>query len=143
MNLFRNFDISASALTAERLRMDTISNNIANVNTTKTKEGGPYQRQVPVFAQVLEKEIDARGMTVSRPGGVKVTKIKTDNRPPRLVYDPSHPDANAQGYVAYPDINVLTEMVDLIGASRSYEANISAFNAAKDMFRAALEMGRV
>jgi flagellar basal-body rod protein FlgC len=143
MNLFRNFEISASALTAERLRMDIIANNIANVNTTKTKEGGPYQRQVPVFAQVLEKEVNNQGMIVSRPGGVQVTKIKADNRPPRLVYDPGHPDANAQGYVAYPDINVVTEMVDLIGASRSYEANISAFNAAKDMFRAALEMGRV
>jgi flagellar basal-body rod protein FlgC len=143
MKLFRNFEISASALTAERLRMDLISNNIANVNTIKTKEGGPYRRQVPVFSQVLENEINAQGIVVSRPGGVQVTKIKTDGRPPRLVYDPGHPDANAQGYVAYPDINVVTEMVDLIGASRSYEANVTAFNAAKDMFRAALDMGRV
>ncbi|MGD8401267.1 MAG: flagellar basal body rod protein FlgC [Bacillota bacterium] len=143
MNLFRNFEISASALTAERLRMDLIANNIANVNTTKTKEGGPYRRQVPVFAQVLENELNARGIVVPRPGGVQVTMIKTDERPPRLIYDPGHPDANAQGYVAYPDINVVTEMVDLIGASRAYEANVTAFNAAKDMYRAALEMGRI
>jgi flagellar basal-body rod protein FlgC len=143
MNLFRNFEISASALTAERLRMDIIANNIANANTTKTKEGGPYQRQVPVFAQMLEREITEQGTPTTRPAGVKVTRIQSDNQPPRLVYDPAHPDANAQGYVAYPDINVITEMVDLIGSSRAYEANVSAFNAAKDMFRAALEMGRV
>lgn len=143
MNLFRNLEISATALTAERLRMDIISNNIANANTTRTKDGGPYKRQVPVFAQVLDQTISGNGAAVARPGGVKVVEIRSDNRPPRLVYDPAHPDANAQGYVAYPDINIVTEMVDLIGASRSYEANISAFNAAKDMFRAALEMGRV
>jgi flagellar basal-body rod protein FlgC len=143
MNLFRNFEISASALTAERLRMDIIANNIANANTTRTKEGGPYQRQVPVFAQMLEREISEQGTPVTRPAGVRVARIRSDNQPPRLVYDPAHPDANAQGYVAYPDINVITEMVDLIGSSRAYEANVSAFNAAKDMFRSALEMGRV
>ncbi|HYH05340.1 MAG TPA: flagellar basal body rod protein FlgC [Bacillota bacterium] len=143
MNLFRNLEISATALTAERLRMDIISNNIANANTTRTKDGGPFQRQVPVFAQVLDQTLTGQGTVVAKPGGVKVAGIQADNRPPRLVYDPSHPDANEQGYVAYPDINIVTEMVDLIGASRSYEANISAFNAAKDMFRAALEMGRV
>lgn len=143
MNLFRNLEVSATALTAERLRMDLISNNIANANTTRTKDGGPFQRQVPVFAQVLEQTISSQGEVTAKPGGVKVAKIQSDQRPPRLVYDPSHPDANQQGYVAYPDINIVTEMVDLIGASRSYEANISAFNAAKDMFRAALEMGRV
>ena len=143
MNLFRNLEISATALTAERLRMDIISNNIANANTTRTREGGPYQRQVPVFAQALDRALSSQGAVVARPGGGKVVEIRSDNRPPRLVYDPAHPDANDQGYVAYPDINIVTEMVDLIGASRSYEANISAFNAAKDMFRAALEMGRV
>jgi flagellar basal-body rod protein FlgC len=142
MNLFRNFDICATALTAERLRMDIISNNIANANTTRTKEGGPYQRQRPVFARVLETVTDDGGAPVQKMAGVKVVGIESDKRPPRMVYDPSHPDANDQGYVAYPDINVVTEMVDLIGASRSYEANVTAFNAAKDMFRAALEMGR-
>lgn len=142
MNLFRNFEISASALTAERLRMDIISNNIANARTTRTDEGGPYRRQMPVFAELLEEASALQGKTQASLAGVKVVGIKKDNKAPILVFDPSHPDANKDGYVAYPDINVVTEMVDLIGASRAYEANISAFNAAKDMFRAALEMGR-
>lgn len=141
MNLFRNFEISASALTAERLRMDLISNNIANANTTMTPEGGPYRRKVPVFAEALEASMSSQG-TRTQLAGVRVVGIQADNKAPRLVYEPSHPNANAQGYVAYPDINVVTEMVDLISASRSYEANITAFNAAKDMFRAALDMGR-
>jgi flagellar basal-body rod protein FlgC len=143
MDLFRNFDISASALTAERLRMDLISNNIANANTTRTKEGGPYTRKVPVFMEVIEEAINSQGRLVSRPAGVKVVRIKPDENPPRLVYDPSHPDANADGYVLYPDINPVVEMVNLISASRSYEANVTAFNSAKDMYRAALDIGRV
>jgi flagellar basal-body rod protein FlgC len=143
MDLFRNFDISATALTAERLRMDLISNNIANANTTRTKEGGPYTRKVPVFMEVIDQVLNAQGQMVSRPAGVKVVQIKPDENPPRLVYDPSHPDANADGYVLYPDINPVVEMVNLISASRSYEANITAFNSAKDMYRAALEIGRV
>lgn len=142
MNLFRNFEINASALTAERLRMDIISNNIANVNTTVTKDGGPYRRQVPVFAEALEQQLTPQGIR-TQAAGVKVIGIQSDGKPPRMVYDPSHPNANAAGYVAYPDINVVTEMVDLIGASRAYEANVTAFNAAKDMFRAALDMGQV
>lgn len=143
MDLFRNFDISASALTAERLRMDLISNNIANANTTRTKEGGPYTRKVPVFMEVIDEVLNARGQMVSRPAGVKVVRIQPDGNPPRLVYDPGHPDANADGYVLYPDINPVVEMVNLITASRSYEANVTAFNSAKDMYRAALDIGRV
>lgn len=142
MELFRNFDISASALTAERLRMDLISNNIANANTTRTKEGGPYTRKVPVFMEVIEQVLNAQGQMVSRPAGVKVIRIQPDENPPRLVYDPSHPDANADGYVLYPDINPVVELVNLISASRAYEANITAFNSAKDMYRAALEIGK-
>ncbi len=142
MDLFRNFDISATALTAERLRMDLISNNIANANTTRTKEGGPYTRKVPVFMEVIDEALNSRGQMIARPAGVKVVRIKPDENPPRLVYDPSHPDANADGYVLYPDINPVVEMVNLISASRSYEANITAFNSAKDMYRAALEIGR-
>ena len=143
MDLFRNFDISATALTAERLRMDLISNNIANANTTRTKEGGPYTRKVPVFMEVIDEALNSQGQMVARPAGVKVVRIKPDENRPRLVYDPSHPDANADGYVLYPDINPVVEMVNLISASRSYEANITAFNSAKDMYRAALEIGRV
>ncbi|HEX7714054.1 MAG TPA: flagellar basal body rod protein FlgC [Bacillota bacterium] len=143
MDLFRNLDISATALTAERLRMDLISDNIANINTTRTKEGGPYERKVPVFMEVLDEYMGSNGRPVSKPAGVKVLKIQPDGNPPRLVYDPSHPDANADGYVAYPDINPVSEMVNLITASRSYEANVTAFNSSKDIFRAALEIGKI
>ena len=143
MDLFRNLEISSSALTAERLRMDLISDNIANANTTRTKEGGPYQRKVPVFSEVLDESINREGKMVSKPAGVRVQKIQPDGKPPRLVYDPSHPDANANGYVAYPDINPVVEMVNLISASRSYEANITAFNASKDIFKASLDLARI
>lgn len=144
MDLFRNLEISATALTAERLRMDLISDNIANANTTRTKEGGPYQRKVPVFAEVLDESISREtGRLISKPAGVKVLHIQPDGKAPRLVYDPAHPDANADGYVAYPDINPVVEMVNLISASRSYEANITAFNSSKEMFRAALDLARV
>ncbi|TCL66537.1 flagellar basal-body rod protein FlgC [Hydrogenispora ethanolica] len=143
MNLFRNFDINASGLTAERLRMDLISNNIANANSTRTPDGGPYQRKVPVFAEVLDQAFDANGRPVSRGAGVRVAAIENENKPPRLVYDPSHPDADAQGYVAYPDINPVVEMVNLITASRAYEANVTAFNSAKDIFRTALDLAKI
>ena len=122
--------------------MDLISNNIANANTTRTKEGGPYTRKVPVFMEVIDEYLNANGQMVTRPAGVKVIWIKTDEKPPRLVYDPTHPDANEDGYVLYPDINPVVEMVNLISASRSYEANVTAFNSAKDMYRAALDIGR-
>lgn len=143
MDLFRTMDISASALTAERLRMDLISDNLANVNTTKTKEGGPYQRKVPVFMEVLDDYMSTDGRMESKPAGVKVLRVEPDGNPPRMVYDPSHPDANADGYVLYPDINPVSEMVNLITASRSYEANVSAFTAAKTIFTAALDLGRI
>jgi flagellar basal-body rod protein FlgC len=143
MDLFRNMEISASALTAERLRMDLISDNLANVNTTRTKEGGPYQRKVPVFMEVLDNYMTTGGRMVSKPGGVKVLRVEPDGNPPRMVYDPSHPDADADGYVYYPDINPVSEMVNLITASRSYEANVTAFNAAKTIFSASLDLGKI
>lgn len=143
MDLFRNMEISASAMTAERLRMDLISDNIANVNTTNTKEGGPYQRKVAVFSEVLDETMTADGRLVNKPAGVKVLRVEPDGNPPRMAYDPSHPDADANGYVYYPDINPVSEMVNLITASRSYEANIAAFNAAKDIFKASLDLARV
>jgi flagellar basal-body rod protein FlgC len=143
MDLFRNMEISASALTAERLRMDLISDNLANVNTTRTKEGGPYQRKVPVFMEVLDNYMTDGGQIVSKPAGVKVLRVEPDGNPPRMVYDPSNPDANADGYVFYPDINPVSEMVNLITASRSYEANVTAFNAAKTIFSASLELGKI
>lgn len=136
MSLFRSFDISASGLTAQRLRMDLLSNNLANVNTTRTESGGPYRRQMPVFA--------ARA-AFHRPGqvgGVRVVGITKDDAPPRLVYEPGHPDAGVDGYVRMPNVNVVTEMVDMMSASRAYEANLAAINAAKGMALKALEIGR-
>lgn len=145
--VFAPFAISASALTAERLRMDVISNNIANANTTRTVTGGPYIRQrvvfsprfdtAPTFAPILAT-MTPEGLPV----GVRVTSIQNDPTPPHMVYDPGHPDANAEGYVAYPNVNVVNEMVDMISASRAYEANITAFNATKSMALQALSIGK-
>lgn len=145
--VFAPFAISASALTAERLRMDVISNNIANANTTRTIEGGPYIRQrvvfsprfdaTPSFAPLLST-MTPEGL----PLGVRVTSIQNDPTPPHMVYDPGHPDANAEGYVAYPNVNVVNEMVDMISATRAYEANITAFNATKSMALQALTIGK-
>ena len=142
-----SFAITASALTAEKLRMDVISNNIANADTTRTIEGGPYIRERVVFAPRIDAtqtfapmlaNMTAEGM----PFGVRVTGIIKDPSPPRMVYDPGHPDANSEGYVAYPNVNAVNEMVDLISASRAYEANITAFNATKSMALQALTIGK-
>jgi flagellar basal-body rod protein FlgC len=143
MGMFGAIDSAASGLTAERLRMDVISNNIANANTTRTAEGGAYKRQIVLFeprsgqsfAQMLSKEIDSGT-------GVRVTGIAKDNSPTRRVYDPNHPDADREGYVEMPNINIVSEMVDMITATRAYEANVTAVNAAKSMALKALEIGR-
>ncbi|HHT72458.1 MAG TPA: flagellar basal body rod protein FlgC [Firmicutes bacterium] len=143
MSTFRAFRISASGLTAERLRMDTIANNLANAETTRTPEGGPYRRQVPVFAPLLEGAMRPGFSRTGQAGqGVRVVGIISDDSEPRLVYDPQHPDANGDGYVAMPNVNVVREMVDLVSATRAYEANITALNAAKQMAQRALEIGR-
>lgn len=147
MRLFRAIEASASGLTAERLRMDIIANNIANANSTRTAEGGPYRRQVAVFAPreastfaaVFGRSLDGDAQVGS---GVRVVGIQQDPSPPKIMYDPSHPDADAQGYVRLPNVNVVTEMVDLISASRAYEANVTAMNSAKAMAMKALEIGR-
>jgi flagellar basal-body rod protein FlgC len=146
--LFNAFAISASGLTAERLRMDVISNNIANVNTTRTEEGGPYQRQRVIF--------EPRGQQVNSMfpyifdrnkaatfDGVKVTSVSPDTTPPKLMYDPGHPDANKDGYVAMPNVNIVKEMVDMISATRAYEANVTAVNSAKTMAAKALDIGKI
>ncbi len=144
MSMFGAIDAAASGLTAERLRMDVISNNIANVNTTRTAAGGAYRRQMVVFAprenttsfaQVLSEQMDAGN-------GVRVVGIEKDNSPTRKVYDPAHPDANKEGYVEMPNINIVNEMVDMITATRSYEANVTVVNAAKSMALKALEIGK-
>jgi flagellar basal-body rod protein FlgC len=145
MGLFDALTTSASGLSAQRLRMNLISANLANINTTRTAEGGPYQRKEPVFAaqterqsfrHVLESEISA-GLS-----SVKVVDIIPDNRPPIIKYDPDHPDADEAGYVAMPNIHVVEEMVNMMSASRSYEANVSAIKTIKNMVMKAMEIGR-
>ncbi len=142
MKVFQSMNISATGLTAERFRLDIIANNIANVNTTRTPEGGPFKRQVPIFTQKLQQVIEGSGGTNLLGGGVKVSKIAEDQTPPRMAYNPEHPDANEEGYVAMPNINIVNEMVDMITATRGYEANVTAINATKSMYLKALEIGR-
>ena len=145
MSVFKTFRIAASGLTAERLRMDTIAKNLANANTTRSADGGPYRRQVPIFAPILERSMHGARSPIQRGAqgqGVQVVGVVTDPSPPRLVYDPQHPDANADGYVEMPNVHVVKEMVDLITATRAYEANIAALNSAKSMAQRALEIGR-
>jgi len=125
------FDISASGLSAQRSRLDLIAANIANVETTRTPQGGPYRRRQPVFAS-----------RAGNPGGVDMIGAVEDPRQPRHVYQPGHPDADEDGFVSYPNVNVVEEMVDLVSATRSYEANAAAFNAAKSMAQRALDLGR-
>ena len=128
-------EISASAMTAERIRMNLIASNLANANSTKTAEGGPYRRKDAVFAATLDEANAKMG------GGVKVVDIVEDQSPPRLQYDPSHPDADMKGYVAYPNVNVVEEMADMISATRAYEANMTAAKASMDMQMKALQIG--
>lgn len=144
MAMFGAIDSAASGLTAERLRMDVISNNIANVNTTRTAEGGPYRRELVVFEPRSAENSFANVLSsqMGQENGVRVTGITKDTSPLRMVYDPSHPDADATGYVAMPNVNVVTEMVDMITASRSYEANVTVINSAKSMAAKALDIGK-
>jgi flagellar basal-body rod protein FlgC len=150
MSLTNSFDISSSALTAQRLRMDVISSNIANADTTRTKlvngKWVPYSRKIVTmepkasnspFAQMLNST-----MRDSTGEGVKVTKIFDDTTPFKQVYNPSHPDADENGFVMMPNVDVLKEMVDMISATRSYEANVTALNASKSMLTKALEIGK-
>jgi len=135
MGLMSTMKISASGLSAERLRMDIIADNLANANSTRSATGGVYRRKVAVLQPIPPSP--------TMPGGVRVVGIVSDITPPRLVYQPGHPDADANGYVAYPNVDIVHEMVDLITASRAYEANLAAYNAAKTMFLRTLELGRV
>ena len=150
MSIFHSMNTTASALTAQRLRMDVISSNMANVDSTRPVDGnGPYKRKVVVmepkegsFSSFLNK-----AMGIDRSGGagngVKITKIMEDeDTPSKMVFDPEHPDANEEGYVEYPNVDPLREMVDLISATRSYEANVTVFNASKSMMMKALEIGK-
>lgn len=143
MNTFNTLRISASGLSAERLRMDTIASNIANAETTRGENGQPYRRKIAVFQSNLEKALNPdTGKEEDNLMGVKAVGIQDDSSPLRRVYDPSHPDADAEGYVTMPNVNTLNEMADMISATRSYEANVSAMNAEKSMYLKALEIGR-
>ena len=146
MGLFQSFDIAASGMTAQRFRMDTIAENIANVNTTRTEDGTPYRRKIvtfeektksPSFKEVLE------GAKTFDGNGVKVTRVSEDTETDFIMtYDPSHPDADENGYVSYPNVNTVTEMTNLIDSSRAYEANVTAFNSMKSMVQAGLQSGQ-
>ena len=149
MGMFTAFDISASGLTAQRYRMDIISENVANANTTRTQNGDPYVRKVVYFEEKGVRGSDTFSRVLNSVSknyagkGVKVGKVLEDRKTPQnMVYDPSHPDADENGYVMYPNVNIITEMTNLIDASRSYEANATAFEAAKAMTQQGLSIGQ-
>ncbi len=151
MSLYGTIDTAASGLTAQRLRLDVISNNLANATTTRTAEGGPFQRSRVIFRPRVEEPywrspFLPASLDNGVGQGVRVVRIEKDTSPPRLVYDPTHPDAiktgKLKGYVEMPNVNVVKEMVDMIDASRAYEANVTMINGAKAMFSKALEIGR-
>ncbi|KMQ51156.1 Flagellar basal-body rod protein FlgC [Chitinispirillum alkaliphilum] len=163
--IFSGLKISASGMRAQRIRQNTISSNLANAETTRTAEGGPYRRQFVSFlapsnrrdTKILNSEVTLHGTSSSQghipiPAsnfprderffgrGVEVSEIREDSRPPRLVHDPAHPDADENGYVAMPNVNIIQEMTDMISATRAYEANVTAFNATKNMLMQALQI---
>lgn len=159
MNLFGVMDVSASALQAERLRAEVVASNMANANTTRTPQGGPYKRQQVVFESEASDQgafanhflsqgvgFGGNGLESNDPesrgeiGGVKIAAVVSDNSPGLRRYDPGHPDADKNGYVTFPDINPLTEMVDLMSATRAYDLNSSAVEATKGMITASLDI---
>jgi len=145
-DFFSGMRISGSGMAAQRMRMNTISSNIANINTTQTPEGGPYRRKDVVFESMPDVKNFGDIVSATSPRAdlqrVQVTDIISDRKAPLLKYEPDHPDANAEGYVAYPNINLMEEMTNMIQATRSYEANVSAMQATKDMALSSLEIGR-
>ncbi len=138
--------VSSSGMAAQRMRLNTIASNIANINTTQTPEGGPYRRKDVVFEAMPDARNFGEIITSTDPAGnfqrVQVTDVLSDQKAPLMKYEPDHPDANADGMVAYPNINLMEEMTNMIQASRSYEANVTALQASKDMALSALEIGR-
>jgi len=134
MGFYNSIEVSASGLTAERLNMDVIANNIANAQTTHTADGSAFKRQVAIFAEQNDaRTVGSEATDSPAPAGVIVQNIASDNSPDRLVYDPSHPDADEKGYVHYPNIQVVKEMVDMISASRAYQANVTAIQEARQL----------
>lgn len=144
MSVFSAMNISATGMTAQRTRLDVISQNIANVNTTRDSDGNVYKRKSVIFQEKTYVSFDDAliNATGNLGKGVKISEIFEDPSEGRMVYDPSHPDADEKGYVTYPNVNTVTEMTDMIDASRSYEANVTAFNASKNMELKALDVGK-
>lgn len=147
MGYFGALDVGASALTAQRLRMDTISQNIANATTTRTKDGTPYRRRLVVFQERSQGVPFSQYLSASSKEryvgkGVKVSAIIEDASPFKRVYDPGHPDADQEGYVEMPNVDTVTEMVNMISATRAYEANVTSINTTKSMAMKALEIGK-
>ena len=141
MDFLTSFRVTASALEAQRMRLNIIAENVANAQTTQTVEGGPYKRRDPIFvAKPFDEMLSLEQQAGST--GVAIERIHIDERPPRLQYDPNHPHANADGYVEMPNVDVVTETVNMTAASRAYEANVTVLNASKAMALKALEIGR-
>jgi flagellar basal-body rod protein FlgC len=139
MNILDTLEITASGLTAQRLRLQTVASNMANARTTRTEEGGPYKRQMPVLQAIQENPFGtALEQQMAR---VQIVGIEESDEPPVMVHDPGHPDADAEGYVAYPNVNVLEEMVDLMTTSRTFEANANVIEVTEMMATQALEIG--
>lgn len=145
MSIFNSINISTTALTAEKTRIDLIAKNMANANTTRSTGGMPYRRQMAIFeenkGQAFSEHLKKYSDKFSG-GGVKISKIVEDDSPFKLVYEPGHPDADVNGYLKMPNVDIIKEMVDLISAQRSYDANITAMNASKSMLSKALDIGR-
>lgn len=143
MEAFRGLRISASGLTAERLRMDTISSNIVNAGTTRGKDGKPYVRKIAMFQENLKEAYNKNnGIIEKKLNGVKAVGVMDDESELIKVYNPNHPDADEEGFVTMPNVNISNEMVELIASSRAYEANVNAMNAQKSMFLKTLEIGK-
>lgn len=134
MSYFHVLDVASTGLSAQRIRMNVLSSNMANANTTRTEDGGPYRKKNVIFKQVLQGE---------HKGGVQIKEIYEDTKPPRLQYDPTHPDANEEGYVSMPNISPVEEMVNLLEAARAYESNLTILQSAKQLSNSAIEIGRM
>lgn len=147
MGYFSSLNIGASALTAQRLRMDTISQNIANANTTRTEDGTPYRRKTVLFeekefSESLKNAMNKQTSEKTIGNGVRVKAVVEDQGALRKVYEPGHPDADEKGFVSYPNVDIITEMVNMISATRAYDANVTSINSSKAMAMKALEIGR-
>lgn len=146
MSIFGSLKIAGSSLFAQRLRMDVIANNVANVNSTRGEDGQPYRRQTVVFREdtggTSFSNLLGRATGSREPGGVEVTDIHRDRSAPRKVHDPAHPDADAEGFIYLPNVDVVTEMTDLVSASRAYQASTTVINATKSIAQSALSISR-